>query len=142
MQKTRHISLAICLIVLGLVLTGCGKVKQERDDALAEAASARAELAKVKTQLEEANAKLADTKKALDAANKDKTALDSKVADLTAQRDSAIKASKQASRNTVTMLASMSDQAKQYDKQVQDLQAKIKELTDKLNSAGSVFVVP
>ena len=131
MQKTRHISLAICLIVLGLVLTGCGKVKQERDDALAEAEAARAELAKVKTQL-------ADTQKALDAANKDKTALDSKVADLTAQRDSAIKASKQASQNTIRMLASMSDQKHQYDTQIQDLQAKIKELTDKLNSAGSV----
>ena len=135
MQKTRHISLTICLIVLGLMLSGCGKVKQERDDALAEAASARAELAKVKTQL-------AETQTALDAANKDKAALDSKVADLTTQRDNAVKTSEQASLNTITMLAQMSDQAQQYGTQIQDLQAKIKELTDKLNSAGSVLVAP
>ena len=131
MQKTRHISLIICLIVLGLVLSGCGKVKQERDDALAEAEAARAELAKVKTQL-------AETQTTLDAANKDKAALDSKVADLAAQRDSALKASEQASLNTITMLTRMGDQEKQYGKQIQDLQAKIKELTDKLNSAASV----
>ncbi len=161
MQKTRHISLIICLVIMGLVLSGCGKVKQERDDALAEAAAAKTELAKVKTelaeaaqtaletaqttraQLEEAGAKLADTQKALDAASKDKAALDNKVADLTAQRDSALKASEQASQNTITMLAKMSDQAKQYDTQIQDLQAKIKELTDKLKSAESVGpVVP
>ena len=102
MQKTRHISLIICLIVLGLVLSGCGKVKQERDDALAEAEAARAELAKVKT-------KLAETQTTLDAANKDKAALDSKVADLAAQRDSALKASEQASLNTITMLTRMGD---------------------------------
>ncbi len=131
MQKTRHISLIICLLILGLVLSGCGKVKQERDDALAEAAAAMTELAKVKTQLAEAQT-------ALEAANKDKAALDSKVADLTAQRDSARKASEQASLNTITMLTKMSDQAKQYGTQIQDLQAKIKELTDKLKSAGSV----
>ncbi len=131
MQKTRHISVIICLIVLGLVLSGCGKVKQERDEALAEAAAAKAELAKVETQLAEAQT-------ALDAANKDKADLDSKVADLTTQRDNAIKASEQASLNTVTMLAKMGEQATQHEKQIHDLQAKIKELTDKLKAAGSV----
>ena len=131
MQKTRHISLIMCLIVLGLVLSGCGKVKQERDDALAEAPAAKTELANVKGRLAEAQT-------ALDAANKDKAALDSKVAALTAQRDTALKASQQASLDTTTILARIGDQAKQYDTQIQGLQAKIKELTDKLNSAGSV----
>ncbi len=139
MQKTRHISLIICLIVLGLVLSGCGKVEQERDDALAEAEAARAELAKVKTQLEEANAKLADTQKALDAAGRNKAALNNKVAALTTQRDNALRASEQASKSTGAILARMNDQVKQYDTQIQDLQAKIKELTDKLNSAGSAL---
>ena len=139
MQKARHISLIICLIILGLALSGCGKVEQERDDALAEAAAARAELAKVKTQLEEANAKLADTQKALDAAGRNKVALNNKVAALTTQRDNALRASEQASKSTGAILARMSDQVKQYDTQIQDLQAKIKELTDKLNSAGSAL---
>ena len=128
MQK-RHVSLTICLIALGMAISGCSKAKQERDDALAEAEVARAELALVKTQL-------AEVQTALEAANTDKAALDSKVADLTVQRDNALKTSEQASLNTITMLARMSDQAKQYDTQIQDLQAKIKELTDKLNPAG------
>jgi len=131
MQEARHISLTICLIILGLVLSGCGKVKQERDDAVAEASAAKAELAKVKSQLTEAQA-------ALDVANKDKAALDSKVTALTTERDSALKASEQASLNTITMLAKMGDQAKQYDKQIQDLQAKIKELAGKLKSAETI----
>lgn len=151
MQKTRHTSQIICLIILCVMLSGCGKIEQERDDAVAAAEAAKTQLAQVKTQLAETQTqltaaeafktKLTETQAALAAAGDENTALQAQVAKLTTEIDKARKTQDQAALSLVTMMAKMQQQAKlnlENEKLIQDLQAKVKELTDKLKPAGSV----
>ncbi len=151
MQKTRHTSQIICLIILGVMLSGCGKTKQERDDAVAAAETARTQLAEVKTQLTETQTqlavaeafktKLAETQAALAEAGDENSALQTQVTKLTAEIDKAQKTQDQAALSLVSALAKMQQEAKlnlENKKLIQDLQAKVKELTDKLKSAGFV----
>lgn len=165
MQKTRHTSQIICLVILGVMLSGCGKIEQERDDAVAAAETARTRLAEVKTQLEEiktqlaqtqtqltaaeafktklleATTKLAQTQAALAAAGEENTALQAQITKHTAELDKARKTQDEAALSFVSTLAKLEQQTKlnqENEKLIQDLQVKVKELTDKLKSAGSV----
>ena len=165
MQKTRHTSQIICLIILGVMLSGCGKIEQERDDAVAQAAAAKGELGEVKTQLAqvktqleqtqtqltaaeafktqlaEATTKLTDAQAALAAAGNENTALQARITDLTAEIDKARKTEDVAALSLVSTLAKLEEQSKlnlENNKLIQDLQAKVKELTDKLKAAGSI----
>lgn len=151
MQKTRHTSQIICLIILGVMLSGCGKIEQERDDAVAAAETAKTQLAQVKTQLAETQTQLAaaeafktkltETQAALATAGNENTALQAQITKLTAEIDKAKKTQDQASLSLVSALAKMQQEAKlnlENEKLIQDLQAKVKELTDKLKATGFV----
>ncbi len=158
MQKTRHTSQIICLIILGVMLSGCAKIEQERDDAVAQGAAAKVELGEVKAQLAEAQTqlaaaealkpqlaeattKLADTQAALTAAGNKNTAQQAQITKLTAQMYKAKKAQDEGALSLISTLAKLEEESKlnlQNNKLIQDLQAKVKELTDKLGSAGSV----
>ena len=127
----------IFLAVLGcsLILAGCDRSKKEREEAIAEAAEARANFAKAQVVLAKTEKEKNILKSELAAAIEARAKLHEKVSELAKGRDGAVAKAKIAEEQVENLTGQLKEQMEKFSKlqeQNKKLQATIEELQDKL----------
>ena len=150
MKTCRTCSLALMLLISTLLLPGCGKIKEERDQAQAEAVAAQAQckelqaqLTATKEQLATSQTQLAAVKEQLAAAQGQVVAaqagsqteiaeLKKSVASLARERDEAVKSVEQSAMNSLNVILQAEQKDKEAKAQIEALNKRVEELMKKL----------